>query len=63
MIHKVECSGNDEVVIEKLFGPLDFCELRIVPRLKDCKWVIERKVHSEDEPTFTWVLVAEVDGQ
>lgn len=63
MVHKLSVSGNDNIEIEKLFGPLDFCDLRITPQIKDCKWIIEKKVHHESEPTYEWVTVAEVEGQ
>ncbi len=63
MIHHVECGCGDVVTLDKLFGPTIFCELRIRPHLPSLKWIVEKKVHSEIDPVFQWVRVAEIDAQ
>lgn len=62
--------GNEFVIIDKVFGPLDFAKLRIKPDIENCEWVIERKsfikiVRHEkyDEYKDTWVEWVRIPGQ
>jgi hypothetical protein len=40
----IELAGQS-VILDKLFGPMIFHNLRITPDPKDCCWVIERETY------------------
>ena len=54
--------GYEKIILDKLFGALIFCDLRIYPNHKTCEWVIERQVIDKDSNVF-WEEVYRVDGQ
>ena len=51
-----------KITLDKLFGSLIFCSLRIYPDSKTCEWVIEREVVDE-ESNISWEEVYRIDGQ
>jgi len=59
---KVEIGSHQRVVIDKLFGPTIFAELRITP---DCErgWVIERKRIDSGEWIEQCVVEAQLDDE
>lgn len=57
--NRVDVCGDEEVQIDKLYGPLAFMPIKVTARISDCVWVIER-FFGEDE---TWREVATIEGQ
>ena len=60
---KIEVAG-ESVVIDKLFGPMVFANLRITPDTKSCSWIIERQTplpcpDPEDKNTIQWITWVE----
>lgn len=60
--------GYETVVLEKVFGPLIFADIRVRVDFRTCEWVIERATHvrhgdEEDCQRDTWTEVARVAGQ
>lgn len=58
--------GGQQVIINKLFGPMVFMDLRISPDHKDCCWIIERytifyKTDGSDDSR--WVEWCRIPGQ
>jgi hypothetical protein len=51
-----------EWLIEKEFGPLDMCDLRITIDYERAEWVVERKIHRLDCIT-EWEVATRIDGQ
>tara|TARA_R110000744_G_scaffold64675_6_gene133086 strand:+ start:3866 stop:4093 length:228 start_codon:yes stop_codon:yes gene_type:complete len=63
---KVEVGSHNRAVIDKLFGPLIFCRLRVTAEAKNCEWVIERERTQQDEEgndVDFWEEVVRIDGQ
>lgn len=56
---ELEIGSHQRVIIDKLYGPMVFAELRITPDTATCQWVIERKRIDSCE----WVEVARIEGQ
>jgi len=54
--------GCETVTIEKLYGPLIFCDVRVTADFKTCKWIVERQWIHEDN-SITWEKMCEFDGQ
>jgi len=50
------------IVLDKLFGALIFCALRIHADANTCEWVIEREV-IDKEGDVSWEEVSRIDGQ
>lgn len=40
--HRIEVGANDSIIIDKLFGPTVFADLRITANIERRCWVIER---------------------
>jgi len=63
--------GYNKIVLDKLFGALIFCDLRVYPDSKTCEWVIERKVYPLDTSNSNacscietyWEEVCRIDAQ
>jgi len=57
--------GYQTITIDKLFGPLVFCNLRIKADPQSGNWIIEReKITLNDEGSeTTWESVASFNGQ
>ena len=55
---KVEI-GHESVVIDKMFGPMIFANLRITPISETCTWKIER----ESIKTAEWIEWVHIPGQ
>ena len=62
----VNISGDESLMVNKLYGPLIFCGLRITARTKDCRWIVEREVIEIDkqgnDKTY-YETILELDGQ
>lgn len=56
---RISVKVNEPVVLEKLFGPMIFADLRITANFERCVWIIERHNHTTGE----WTKEAEIDGQ
>ena len=54
--------GYSKITLDKLFGALIFCNLRIYADSKTCEWIIEREVIDE-ESNISWEEVYRIDGQ
>ena len=54
--------GYEKIILDKLFGALIFCNLRIYPNHKTCEWIIEREVINK-EGDSSWEEVYRVAGQ
>jgi len=64
--NEVNIGSDDTVIINKLYGPTIFCNLRITARTSDCKWVIERQVIEQDaqgNDISYYETMLEIDGQ
>ena len=61
-VKKVEIGSNHTVIIEKLFGPLIFCDLRITPDINEGEWVVERQRIDGNNET-TWEEMSRFDCQ
>ena len=61
----INVSGSNTVYIDKMFGPLIFCEVRITPDIKSGKWKIEReRITATDEgDKISWEIICEFDCQ
>lgn len=69
ILHPTETDGVDDeqkiqfgyvpIVLQKMFGPLIFCDLRIRADAETCEWVIERRNIS----TCEWSEVIRIPGQ
>lgn len=64
---KVEIGGQS-VIIQKLFGPMIFMELRITAVTENCTWKIERltlmPTHDEQQPQeHIWIEFCRIPGQ
>lgn len=69
ILHPTETNGVDDeqliqfghmpIILQKMFGPTVFCDLRIRPELESCDWVIERK----NVATSEWSEVIRIPGQ
>ena len=59
----INMGSDQEIIINKLFGPLDFCSIRITPVVKTCTWKIEKQVIDPNTNIFEWVTVFEFEGQ
>jgi hypothetical protein len=55
----VEVGCSQPITIDKLFGPLIFCDIRVTAEFATNEWVIERKRMDSGE----WSVVARVPGQ
>lgn len=55
----LDIGADQPVILDKMYGPLIFANLRVTAEFKTCQWVIERKRIDSGE----WVEVARVDGQ
>lgn len=60
--------GIHSVVIEKLFGPMIFMDLKITPVPADCSWKIERltlmPTGNDQQPHEpTWIEFCRIPGQ
>lgn len=65
-IHKLEIGSFDSVIIEKLYGPTIYCNLRITAMGADAKWLVEREKITQDyqgNDVTTWEKVCEIDAQ
>lgn len=51
--------GFTPVVLDKLFGPLIFANLRIRADIRSCNWIVER----EQIKSGQWEFVMEIPGQ
>ena len=63
---QINLSGDQTIQIEKLYGPLIFCGVRITPDLESCKWKIERERITQDEDgndVPAWEIICEFGGQ
>ena len=63
---EINIGGDETITINKLYGPLIFCNLKITARTKDCRWVIEREVIEVDEQRndiTSYETILELDGQ
>lgn len=66
----VEIGPDESVVIDKMYGPMTFMNLRIRPDIARCEWVIERQTilpcpDPEDPDTVQceiWVVWARIPG-
>jgi len=67
----VEIGPEDSVVIDKMYGPMVFTNLRIRPDLERNEWVIERQTilpcHDPEDPDDTfqcvrWVVWTRIPG-
>lgn len=58
----LEIGSNQSVIIDKLFGPTVFAELRITPNVERGEWVIERQRVGADFK-IEWVEWATVPAQ
>ncbi len=54
--------GYSKIILDKLFGSLIFCGLRIYASHETCEWIIEREVINK-EGDSSWEEVHRVDGQ
>lgn len=54
--HKIEIASGDSVLIDKLFGPTIFSDLRITASIERGCWVIERKWINSGE-FIEWVTI------
>lgn len=54
--------GYSKIILDKMFGPLIFCDLRIYPDSKTCEWVIERQVIDKESDVF-WEEFCRIGGQ
>lgn len=62
----VNIGGDKTVYIDKLYGPMIFCEVRVTPVVNTCTWKVERLRISQDEngnDVQTWETVCEFDAQ
>mgnify|MGYP001611178823 CR=1 FL=1 len=55
----VEICEDDKVIIEKLFGPLIFANLRVTPDFKSNLWIIEREWFNSGK----WIEWCRIPGQ
>lgn len=59
--------GCETVNIEKRYGPLVFCDIRVTADADECKWIIERKRLLPDENgdmvVISWEKMSKFDGQ
>lgn len=55
----VEIGCDENVEIDKMYGPLIFWPIRVRAEFETCEWVVER-LFGEDEE---WRVVARVPGQ
>jgi len=58
----INMGSDQEIIINKLFGPLDFCSIRITPVSKTCTWKIEKEIIHQNN-SIEWVTVFEFEGQ
>jgi hypothetical protein len=56
---RVNVSCGKTVVIDKLYGPLVFADIRVRAEHQNCEWVIERQRIDTSE----WIEVARIPGQ
>ena len=54
--------GYSTIILDKLFGALIFCDLRIYPDSKTCEWVVEREVIDKDS-NVSWEEMIRINGQ
>ena len=62
----VNVGSNSTIIIDKMYGPTIFCNLRITARSRDCKWIVEREVIGQDDQDndiTSWETMCEIDGQ
>ena len=59
--------GDHTVYLDKLYGPLIFCGVRITADIESGNWIIEREVIKQDDAgndiPNVWEKVCEFDGQ
>ncbi|HID0768106.1 TPA: hypothetical protein ACXDAZ_002636 [Clostridium botulinum] len=63
---EVNMSCNQTIQLEKVFGSLIFCGVRITPVFETGNWKIERECINQDEQdndVVTWETVCEFNGQ
>ena len=75
-----ECTVNvtidSKVTLNKLYGPLCFCNIRVRLDYNKCQWIVEKEVDTYDDTdnfakcyrlqccnNSEWVEVARIDGQ
>lgn len=57
--NEVRVGADEDVVINKEYGPLVFAQVRVTAEYDTCEWVIERQhIKSGD-----WIQVARFPGQ
>lgn len=54
--HLVECGSDDVILLNKLFGPMGFADLRIKADVSRGGWVIERQ-RMRDGAWFEWAFI------
>ena len=59
---RVEMGSHQVVVVDKLYGPLVACDVRIFVDAQAGEWVIERQ-HIDADNARTWSEVARFDCQ
>lgn len=55
----VNVGCGQSVTVDKLYGPLIFCDVRVTALFATCEWLVERQ-HIE---TGQWTEVARIPGQ
>lgn len=58
----VECAGDQTIEIDKLYGPLIACGVRVRLEVKTGEWVVSRERVPKDGET-TWEEMARFDCQ
>lgn len=55
----IEMGSGVAVILDKLFGPLIFANLKIVNDIASCQWIIYR----QNIETGEWIEKARIEGQ
>lgn len=58
----LSCAGNQDIEIEKLFGPLVACDVKVRLDVAAGQWIVWRKREPRDGPS-TWEEMARFDCQ
>ena len=65
--YSIEIGSFDSVIIDKMFGPTIYCNLRIIAMGVEGKWIIEREKTVNNEngeyKETVWEKVCEIDAQ
>jgi hypothetical protein len=58
--------GYIPVVLQKMFGPLIFCDIRIRAHYPTCEWIVEKQITitgADGNDDLKWVEVIRIPGQ